>query len=60
MTIINTYPYSSFKEKMKLIKNELKNKRYSDFGNMLYVESYIDDEKSAGKLVWEYKHECKN
>ena len=56
MTVINTYPYRNFKEKMKLVHTELKNKRYSDFGNMLYCETFIDDEKTVGKLIYEDKN----
>lgn len=51
---LEVYPYNTFKEKIRLAKNELKNKKFTDIGSALM--SYIDignDEDSAYFL-------CKN
>ena len=55
MVDIMVIPYSTFKEKMRIMKSN-KNIRFSDYGNCLMNEMYIgNDEPKAGKLVYEWR-----
>lgn len=61
MCNVLVYPFSSFKEKIRIIK-ELKNNgvyKYTSLDNSIFVIEHVQDEKSVSRLLREDREKWK-